>query len=631
MASRGRNLLNRLFRRKPKPAVRRPHRREVTFTDLVDFIALTYFGRWAERLSKTFDIDQQLAAAGISTYPTLYMARTIFYTVVSLFIGLYFSLVTAASPLPLAAKILGILFLMLLPLFVFASFLAYPATKKEDRKNSVETELPFFAAYLTTMARAGVSIARVIERVAELKIFDAMRREARYILRDIRLLGKSPLDAIEANAIQHPSALYRDFMLGYATSVKTGGDVLHYLEIRTQDIFTNRMNQMKLIAERMSMFTEVYVTLAVIMTLVFYIFFTIKSIVPVGAAGGGIAQLALFSFVFLPMLTILLLAMIHSSQPKTPIKYNTPYTAFLMVGLPLGLVSFPILFYATGAAGLLEGKPISYGRIMGLSISLGGTLIMMSLPSTIIYMRHLRMTRGLSDAVASFLRDLTEVRKTGLSPEKSILVVASRDYGPLNPITRRLNIALTLGLHLERAVRRALRGYKDWLLLANFRFLVDSISVGGGSPETLESIARYAYNLTELDKEFRKRLRSYIMMPYMGAVLVAASSILVLTFTGKSVAITGQAAPGGITPEDIAKVALLLSVGSIFNSYLMGVVAGKIQDGKLAAGFLHGILLVLITIITVAVTLKGVPLATEEAVTKLTAAYPTFIRILSLH
>ncbi len=606
--SRLRKAFRTLFRRKPKQVAYRP-KRKVTLGDVLDFIAIAYFGHIADKFAKTFDLEKQLAQAGLQTYPTLYAARGLLYIFSSIFFSIYLSILLAVSPLTLAIKVILIIILMLIPIFVLAGVLVYPAAKKEERKNNVETELPFFAAYLTTMARAGVSIANVVERVSTLKIFKAIREEASMILRDMRLLGKSPLDAIEENALFHPSPLYRDFMLGYVTSVKTGGDVLHYLEIRTQDIFNNRMNQMKLIAERMSMFTEIYVTLAVIMTLVFYIFFTIQSIIPTGGApGGGAAQLALFSFVFLPMLTFFLLWMIHSSQPKTPITHYGPYAVLLTIGVPIALVVFPILFYATGAYSLLQGKPPTYGNIIGFAVTLGGTLIAMSLPSTIIYMRESRKTKNLGDAVASFLRDLTEVRKTGLSPEKSILIVTTRDYGPLNPITRRLNIALTLGLHLERAVRRAIRGYRDWLLLSNFRFLVDSISVGGGSPETLESLARYAFNLTELQKEFKKRLRSYIFMPYMGAILVAASSILVLSFTGQSLGVTGAETPQAISTTELGNVALLLSLGAVLNSYLMGIVAGKIQDGKIVAGFLHGIILVIITIITILVTLRSVPL-----------------------
>ncbi len=609
----------RLRGRRPARRAYRPARK-AGFKEVIDFISITYFSGIAQKIVDAFELERQLAQAGIPTYPLLYAARGVLYTLVSAVISLYFIVVVALLPIPLAFKVILGLILAFVPLFVFAGILVYPASKREERKNGVETELPFFAAYLTTMVRAGVPVAKVIERVASLKIFKAMRREAQLIMRNVRLLGMNPLDAIEANALEHPSGKYRDFMLGYVTSVKTGGDVLHYLEIRTQDIFTSRMNEMRLIAERMSMFTEVYVTIAVIMTLVFYIFFTIQAIFPTSpGGGGGVAQLALFSFVLLPSLTVFLLWMIHSSQPKTPIEFRAPYRALLTFGLPAAIAVFPILFVATGAFRLVTEGALNYQVIMGFAITLGLTLVALSTPPAVVHLREVRKTRNLGEAIASFLRDLTEVRKTGLSPEKSILAVASRSYGPLDPILRRIYTALSLGLDLEKAVARAVAGYRDWLLLTNMRFLVDSIEVGGGSPETLESLARYAHSLTELDKEFRKRLRSYIFMPYMGAVLVAASSILVLSFTAKSITLTGGAQPGvggiggNITPETLARVALLLSLGAVFNSWLMGIVAGKIQDGRLAAGFLHGIVLVVITIVTIAVTLRGVPLTPEEA------------------
>ena len=612
----------RLSLRRPKKRVRRP-KRKVSAKEAIDYLAITLFSKYAERLVGAFDLDKHLAEAGILTYPLLYASRGLLYTTISIILAIYSIIVVALLPLALALKVILSILIGLTPLFAFVYMLIYPSAKKEERRNGVETELPFFAAYLTTMVRAGVPVAKVIERTAQLKIFKAIRRESQMIMRNITLLGKDPLDAIEENALDHPSPKYRDFMLGYVTSVRTGGDVMHYLEIRTQDIFTSRMNEMKMIAERMSMFTEIYVTLAVIMTLVFYIFFTIQAIFPV-TPGGGIAQLALFSFVFLPFLTILLLWMIHSSQPKSPIEYKHPYRAMLTIGTPLALAIFIMTFTLTGAYKLLQGAEINYGTIMGLSITLSSTLIGLSLPPALIHLGESRKTRKMGDSLAAFLRDLTEVRKTGLSPEKSILAVAQRSYGPLDPILRRIYTALTLGLELEKAVARAIRGYKDWLLLSNMRFLVDSISVGGGSPETLESLARYAYNLTELQKEFKKRLRSFIAMPYMGAVLVAASSMLVLGFTSKTLFLGETQGPslfggggGKITPQDMALVALLLSLGSILNSWLMGIVAGKIQNGKLAAGFLHGIILIIITLITIAVTLRGIQLTTPTPETQL--------------
>ncbi|MMZ69649.1 hypothetical protein D1872_325250 [compost metagenome] len=58
----------------------------------------------------------------------------------------------------------------------------------------------------------------------------------------------------------------------------------------------------------------------------------------------------------------------------------------------------------------------------------------------------------------------------------------------------------------------------------------------------------------------------------------------------------------------MARVALYLSLGSIFNSWLMGLVAGKIQDTRLSAGFLHAIILTILSLIVSIATLNTIEL-----------------------
>ena len=601
--------------REPGTRVYRPARR-LTFQDIIDIVAMSYFRGAAERLVRTFELDTAIRRAGMRISPEMYAARLLLYTSATAFLAAYFSILIALLDIPLVAKALMIIFLIMAPLMVFGMGLAYPSSRVGDRKSGVETELPFFAAYLTTMARGGVPVGRILERVAQLRIFRAIREEARMIVRDIRVFGKDPLSAIESNALEHPSPRYRDLMLGYVTSGRTGGDVLHYLEIRTQDIFTSRISELKTVAERMSMFTEVYVTVAVILTLVFYIFFTIAAIFPTHGFGAGTAQLALFSFVFLPFITIVLLYMIHKAQPKSPIALKAPYRNTLLIGAPLSLAVFPVFLYGTGGYSALYGAQLSASTITGLALTLAATLVTLALPGAYTYLREKRRTRGLGRATANFLRDLAETRKTGLSPEKSIEMLADRDYGPLTPIVRRAAAALTLGMELEEALRRALRGFRDWLLLANFRFLADSIQVGGGTSETLDALARYAHNLVEIEEELKRRLRSYIFMPYMGAILVVVSSLLVLGFTASTLA-TNQPAAGGsmlgvgggsTVIQQLPRIALLLTLGGVFNAWLMGLVAGKIQDSYLAAGFLHSIILTLLSLAASVIVLHTVPL-----------------------
>jgi len=272
------------------------------------------------------------------------------------------------SSLPLLPKVVISLILIITPVMVFGTGLTYPSIKASSRENGVNSELPFFAAYLTTMAYGGVPPERIIEKVAELKIFKAIREEARRIMRDIRVFGLDPLSAIERNAYQHPSRRYREFMLGYVTTVRTGGDVLHYLELRTQDLFRERAQELRSVAERISMIVEAYITLAVVMTLVLYIFFIVSAILPTGGFG-GIQGIVLYSYLGMPLLTIVMLVVIDAVQPKAPVYHREPY-AMLTISVPVGAITAFILFAALGGTELFVETEITVRHILAVSLSL---------------------------------------------------------------------------------------------------------------------------------------------------------------------------------------------------------------------------------------------------------------------
>ncbi|MEB3860241.1 MAG: type II secretion system F family protein, partial [Desulfurococcales archaeon] len=420
----------------PRDRVYRRPRRKVTLSEIIDYIAVNYFSGLASRLMKSFELEKAIEEAGMQVYPLLYASRIVAFTIATVFASLYFILVVAFLEISLVLKVILVLMLGLAPIAVLSFGLVYPAMKRASRRDNVETELPFFAAYLAAMARGGVPVSKVIEKVATLRVFRAMRREAMLISRDVKILGRDPLEAVEKNAMTHPSARYRDFMLGYTTTVRTGGDVVHYLEIRAQDIFNARMAELRIIAERMSFYTELYITVAVILALAFYIFFTIATIFPAAQAFGGTVQLLLFTFVALPSLTLLIIYLIHSAQPKNPIYIKSPYRGFLFIGLPIGLILLPLSIIALDS--ILEEAELTYLRIIGYSMGLALTLTAVSVPPAVMYTVERRRVKGMAEATSSFLRDLAEVRKTGLSPERSIIAIASRDYGPLNKVVKKL-------------------------------------------------------------------------------------------------------------------------------------------------------------------------------------------------
>ena len=574
---------------------------KVGLIDGYDYIALRLFGSLAPFFAKTFELDRSLRRAGLLVHPHLYAARVILAVLVSFLTAIYIAVIIVLSGSTFTVKVLALFLTILAPILTLAIGLLYPSLKAEDRKRRVDSELPFLASYLSAMAIAGVDVMRALERVASLKVFYSVRREAQMILRDVRFLGRNPLDAIEGNAVDHPSSYYRDFMLGYSASVKIGGNVIGYLEAKTNDIFRGRIEDLKIMSERLALYTELYIILAVIASISFYTFFTVNVMSP-GAGSAGLTQMLLFSFIFMPLSALLILYLVDRAYPKTPIKLAAPQAMVLSYGVPTALIVTPIVFYAVGAHRVLEGDPITSDLIVASMTTLATPLLAISIPGAYAWLQESRRARGMGESIASFLRDLVEVRKTGLSPEKSIIALSTRNYGPLTPVVKRISSSLLLGLDVEKAVASATKGYRNWVLLATLRLLTDTITLGGGSVEALDSLARYARGIADFEAELAKRLRVYLVMPYIGALMVAGSSMLILAYMAQTMAMT----QGGDIAGLVGPVALAISLGATLNSWLMGLVAGKLRNGTILAGFTHSIILTLMTMTTIAVTLRSI-------------------------
>ena len=582
---------------------------------IIDRLALVFFGRVSRSLVRMLELEPTLLRAGIDTYPVLYVARALMYAILALIFTLIPALaIFSIIELSLLVRVIVILVPFLASTFIFVGHLMYPTSKASSRAIGVESELPFFAAYLSTMARGGLAPEKVVERVTKLKIFKYIREEAKRIMRDVRMFGRDILTAIENNAYFHPSRRYRDFLLGYVTTVRTGGDVLHYLELRTQDLFREEAENLKLIAEKVGLFVEAYIAIAVVATLSLYVFFVVSAILPTtGMVFGGLSGMILYSLVGLPLITLMILMFVDASQPKTPITNREPYM-WLMVTAPIGMLVGLTFFTAMGGTEIILGfKEVGFHHIALTATSLILALSIASGGPTYSYFKIKSLESRLHHHVANFLRDLAEVRKTGLSPEKSIITLAERDYGTFTPIIKKAAGALSLGVNLEKAVRNAVRGYKDWLVLSALRLLVDAVEFGGGSPEILDSIARYFRALAEFRDELKKRLRPYATMLYFGAILLAVSSILTIVTLGGSLVgshLAGAPIGGikmGITPQDMATLLLVTVTGAIISAWLMGLVIGKIQELSTAAGFVHTIVLILLTAsVSVLVTTTGI-------------------------
>ena len=510
----------------------------------------------------------------------------------------YVSLMFFAAALTLPASVISIvilylygfipiIFLIPLPFYVMIGFLLIPISRAGERANNLEREMPFASAYISVMASGGIAPYTSFKRLSEVEMMPAMRSEAREIIKDVEIFGIDPLTAIERAAKKNPLDIYRDFLSGYASTVIIGGDIGHFLERKAEDIFKTRAMRVKAAAERLGMLLETFIIVMVLMSLCFYILFSVDAIYSVGVS--MYSGIILYTYVFTPMLSMVFIYLAHSMQPKTPVVDMRPYKVFGICSM-VAIVLFLLL---TDFMGYISIPFFSGLRSMvDLPIAIAVALFVATAPAAVVYAKLSKKRNSIEQGINSFLRDLTEVRKTGLSPEKCIESLAHRDYGDFSRELRKISSEISWGVPVKKVIMDFVKRTKSWMTQIVMYLLVETIDVGGGTIAMIESLARFNNLTNEVEKEKKMAVRPYVMMPYFAAILLVATTSMMIGFTAGTLNVGGT----GVA-KDMSPMIITFTTSCIFHSYLIGIVAGKISEESIAAGFKHGAILVIVAVL----------------------------------
>jgi flagellar protein FlaJ len=561
---------------------------------LEKFEALSFrlFGGIAPYFLKNFfpSMKGSLERGRVRIYPETYISLMIFVAV----------LLSPVSALGIAFTLLfhSVLFLILvpIPLFVFAGFLVVPMNNASDRSSNLEREMPFAAAYISVMASGGIAPYTSFKRLSEVDLMPAMRKESRDIIKDVEVFGVDPLSALEVAAKRTPLDIFKDFLAGYASTVIIGGDIGHFLERKAEDIFKARALRVKAAAERLGMLLETFIIVMVMMSLCFYILFAVGQIQGGATAANNPNQyqgILLYTYIFTPMLSGLFIYLAHSMQPKTPLCEMRPYKVF-GVSAVVGIIAFLLLTNFMGATQLpIFTQLQTLGVDMPVAVAVA--LFICAAPAAIVHMRLAKVKASMEQGVASFLRDLTEVRKTGLSPEKCIESLSKRDYGSFTKELRKISSEISWGIPAKKVMMDFVHRTKSWMSQIVMFLLVETIDVGGGTIAMIESLARFNNLTQEVDKEKKMSVRPYVMMPYLASILLVATTVMMMSLTGGF-----SASASGITASQATAASgssTIFITAVIFNSFLIGIVAGKISDESIASGFKHAAILVIVSLV----------------------------------
>ena len=516
-------------------------------------------------------------------------------------IGLFISLISIV-PAVIGAIILtdaglGLfaIAMVAVPPLPFIITISLPKISAGSRAAALENELPYLIGYITVLAGGGISPFITLKRVAKAdSLFPAAAKEARRILMDIEIFGLDALSALERASKNTPNKTWSDFIGGYVAVLKTGGDAVSYLESKLREIFSYSESKVRSGSEFIGTLAEAYIITTVVMGISLVILWATQNLLG-GLTNGGAGQLGsggqsidptlivLFSAMFVPVISLIFIVVIGSAQVKEPFTYEKPFYV-LLACLPIAVIAYLVPFL---------GLP-QY-------IRLGLGLIAATAPASIMQIRYVKAKKSVESKLPNFLRDISEIRKTGLAPEKTIEQLAGRNYGGLTPYVQQISTQLSWGTPIRVVLDNFSDKVQSWVAKAMAFLLLEVVDVGGGSPRMFTNLADFTEKNAQLEKERRSMIKPYLMIPYVGAIMVVATTSMMIYFINPP-GLATAGIPALASPALVAEATNILLLCSFFQAWVMGFVAGKMGEGSTADGFKHATLLVIISIITVYVS-----------------------------
>ena len=557
------------FRRKKAKGARLDSKEKFTA------LSIRYFGSLAAGLeTKMPTLGADLLKSDYFVAPRAFLSMVLFLTALT---G-----IASVAGLYMFAATQNILFvpLVMVPFATFAIGMSLPSMSKGSRASSVEGELAFVIGYLSVLISGGISPIELFRRLSTSKLYPACAKEARRIIMNVDMLAMDPVSAIEKAARYTPNKTLSDFLSGYIAVLRIGGDIRSFMEQKQKEVFNHRSIKLKSSTEFVGTLAEAYLAATVIMGTSLFILQIVEAMV--SKTGFNFGMMYFYAGFFMPMITGVFIFVLHSVQIKEPLRNMKEHMVFFA-----GLSAIPLMLFVV---------PID----QPMYVKLGVGLAVSTAPAAAVQMIQAKKKQMAEKMLPSFVLDLAEIRKTGLAPEKCIEQLADRNYGELSKYIRRMASQVSWGVPLNKVLKDFGKDLNSWFVVSIGFILLEVVEVGGGTTTLFNSLADFTQRTRDLEKERKSMFRPYIFLPYIGAVLTIASTVLIITMMTTQLADLAPAGTGIVqVNNDTGPLMEVMVNAAIFQGWLMGLVGGKMAEWSIGAGYKHASALVAICLLTV--------------------------------
>ncbi len=421
---------------------------------------------------------------------------------------------------------------------------------KSKRETAINHELAYFTKYASIMQSVEKTLYDSLVEIIGNGLFEIIETDAKMAYRNVTMFAMDIFEALNDIALHHPNRAFQSFLLSYVATAQTGGDLTNLIEREAESFFESLKENLKRYLGTATTFGEILLIILLIMP-TFLI--ATSFLLP----GGSVTLLLLVGVIGIPMMSMGLIVMIDSAQPRNLNK------------ITIGNLAFVVAIIIAIAMSSLRQAPW-----LVITSSVLGFALANMFNTTPQFLR----IKNIENALPEFLRDVTEYRKIGYDMTISLYrLYGTRKYNKyFNELFGMIYSQLKSGATLS-----GISGIEDksWITKLVLFILGKLADTGGGTPLTLEHLTRFVSDVTTTKKSTMSALRMQMLLVYIGPIImvfVSKTSISLLTKMSSNLSFFSNLGVGGafaITPEFVDAINIVIVISSL----AMGFVFTKIS------------------------------------------------------
>jgi flagellar protein FlaJ len=250
----------------------------------------------------------------------VYVSSMIFFSMIAGVCGVIMGLVSLQF-INIQPASIGFLLPILSGLMLFGMTFGFlriiPSIKVKNRDSKLVEEIPHFIGYMSTLATCGLSLEGIFKAIAKEETEEDIVKDARFIVRNIDVLGMDLITAIKDLIHRTPVGPYSELLDGAIVTVKSGGNLKEYFNATAKVQLEEKKRLMERTTESLGSVAEIYTILLIVFPLLAVIMLSIMGIMSPSLGGFDLLTLMnILTFGVIPLSGVLMLIMMDTMVPK---------------------------------------------------------------------------------------------------------------------------------------------------------------------------------------------------------------------------------------------------------------------------------------------------------------------------